>query len=95
MEDELVRRRQWLSREKFLDLLGASNLIPGPSSSELANHIGYLCGGWRGLLIAGSCFILPAALMVAGIGWLHDSGSSCVHLAWHGTCRFARLLSED
>jgi chromate transport protein ChrA len=42
MEDELVRRRQWLSREKFLDLLGASNLIPGPSSSELANHIGYL-----------------------------------------------------
>ena len=71
MEDELVRRRQWLSREKFLDLLGASNLIPGPSSSELAIHIGYLCGGWRGLLIAGSCFILPAALMVAGIGWLY------------------------
>jgi chromate transporter len=71
MEDELVRRRRWLSREKFLDLLGASNLIPGPSSSELAIHIGYLCAGWRGLLIAGSCFILPAALMVAGIGWLY------------------------
>jgi chromate transporter len=71
MEDELVRRRQWLSREKFLDLLGASNLIPGPSSSELAIHIGYLCAGWRGLLIAGSCFILPAALMVAGLGWLY------------------------
>lgn len=71
MEDELVRRRQWLSREKFLDLLGASNLIPGPSSSELAIHIGYLCAGWRGLLIAGTCFILPAALMVAGIGWLY------------------------
>lgn len=71
MEDELVRRRKWLSREKFLDLLGASNLIPGPSSSELAIHIGYLCGGWRGLLIAGSCFILPAALMVAGLGWLY------------------------
>jgi chromate transporter len=62
MEDELVRRRRWLSREKFLDVLGASNLIPGPSSSELAIHIGYLCGGWRGLLIAGGCFILPAAL---------------------------------
>jgi len=71
MEDELVRRRRWLSREKFLDLLGASNLIPGPSSSELAIHIGYLCAGWKGLLIAGSCFILPAALMVACIGWLY------------------------
>ena len=56
MEDELVRRRQWLSRQKFLDLLGASNLIPGPSSSELAIHIGYLLAGWRGLLMAGTCF---------------------------------------
>ena len=71
MEDELVRRRQWLSRERFLDLLGASNLIPGPSSSELAIHIGYLCAGWRGLLIAGNCFILPAAVMVAALGWLY------------------------
>jgi chromate transporter len=71
MEDELVRRRYWLSRERFLDLLGASNLIPGPSSSELAIHIGYLCGGWRGLLIAGTCFILPAAVMVAALGWLY------------------------
>jgi chromate transporter len=71
MEDELVRRRQWLTREKFLDLLGASNLIPGPSSSELAIHIGYLCAGWRGLLIAGSCFILPAAVMVAALGWVY------------------------
>lgn len=71
MEDELVRRRQWLSREKFLDLLGASNLIPGPSSSELAIHIGYLCGGWRGLLVAGTCFILPAAVMVALLASLY------------------------
>jgi chromate transporter len=71
MEDELVRRRGWLSREKFLDLLGASNLIPGPSSSELAIHIGYLCGGWRGLLIAGACFIFPAVAMVTAIGWLY------------------------
>src|SRR5258708_17108668 len=61
MEDELVRRRKWLSREKFLDLLGASNLIPGPSSSELAIHIGYLRAGWTGLLAAGICFILPAS----------------------------------
>jgi chromate transporter len=71
MEDELVRRRRWLSRERFLDLLGASNLIPGPSSSEVAIHIGYLCSGWRGLLIAGSCFILPAAAMVTALGWLY------------------------
>ena len=60
-----------MPREKFLDLLGASNLIPGPSSSELAIHIGYLCGGWRGLLIAGSCFILPAAIMVAALARLY------------------------
>src|ERR1700758_2292924 len=55
MEDELVRRRKWLSREKFLDLLGASSLIPGPSSSELAIHIGFLRAGWMGLVLAGAC----------------------------------------
>lgn len=71
MEDELVRRRRWLSREKFLDLLGACNLIPGPSSSELAIHIGYLRAGWRGLLVAGSCFILPAAVMVSVLAWVY------------------------
>ncbi|MBV9885942.1 MAG: chromate efflux transporter [Acidobacteria bacterium] len=71
MEDELVRRRRWLSREAFLDLLGASNLIPGPSSSELAIHIGYVRGGWLGLLVAGSCFILPAAAIVAALAWLY------------------------
>src|SRR6266567_6791653 len=71
MEDELVRRRQWLSREKFLDLLGASNLIPGPSSSELAIHIGYLRAGWLGLVIGGICFIFPAAILVAGIAWAY------------------------
>jgi chromate transporter len=71
MEDELVRRRKWLSREKFLDLLGASNLIPGPSSSELAIHIGYLRAGWIGLILGGVCFILPAALIVAAIAWAY------------------------
>jgi chromate transporter len=71
MDDELVRRRKWLSREKFLDLLGASNLIPGPSSSELAIHIGYLLAGWPGLLVAGVCFILPAACMVAALAWAY------------------------
>lgn len=71
MEDELVRRRKWLSREKFLDLLGASSLIPGPSSSELAIHIGYLRAGWMGLVIGGVCFILPAAILVACIAWMY------------------------
>jgi chromate transporter len=71
MEDELVRRRKWLSREKFLDLLGASNLIPGPSSSELAIHIGYLRAGWAGLLVGGVCFILPAAILVGCIAWAY------------------------
>ncbi len=72
MEDELVRRRKWLSREKFLDLLGASNLIPGPSSSELAIHIGYLRAGWMGLVLGGVCFILPAAVLVAVIAWTYS-----------------------
>jgi chromate transporter len=71
MEDELVRRRKWLSREKFLDLLGASSLIPGPSSSELAIHIGYLRAGWMGLVVGGICFILPAAILVACIAWAY------------------------
>jgi len=71
MEDELVRRRKWLSREKFLDLLGASSLIPGPSSSELAIHIGYLRAGWAGLLLGGACFIFPAAILVGIIAWAY------------------------
>ncbi len=65
MESEVVQRRRWLSAERFLDLLGASNLIPGPSSTELAIFIGYERAGWRGLVVAGTCFILPAAIMVA------------------------------
>jgi chromate transporter len=69
MEEELVRRRHWLDREAFLDLLGAANLIPGPNSTELAIHVGFARGGWPGLLVAGACFILPAALMVAALAW--------------------------
>ncbi|HEX2714450.1 MAG TPA: chromate efflux transporter [Candidatus Acidoferrales bacterium] len=69
MEDELVRRRGWLTREKFLDLLGAVNLIPGPNSTELAIYVGLLRGGWAGLLVAGVSFILPAAVMVFVLAW--------------------------
>ena len=60
MEDEIVKRRQWITHEHFLDLLGATNLIPGPNSTEMAIHIGYVKAGWRGLVIAGACFIFPA-----------------------------------
>lgn len=71
MEDEVVRRRKWLTREEFLDLLGATNLIPGPNSTELAIHIGHRRAGWSGLVVAGTCFIVPAFLIVAALGWVY------------------------
>jgi chromate transporter len=71
MEDEVVRRRRWLSREQFLDYLGATNLIPGPTSTELAIHIGHARAGWPGLLVAGACFILPASLIVSTLAWAY------------------------
>ena len=71
MEDEVVRRRGWLTPEEFLDYLGATNLIPGPNSTELAIHIGRDRAGWPGLLVAGACFILPATCIVAGIAWAY------------------------
>ena len=63
MQDEVVTKRKWLSETHFLDLLGATNLIPGPNSTEMAIHIGHEKGGWKGLLIAGLCFILPAVFL--------------------------------
>lgn len=71
MRQELVARKMWLSDQEFVDLLGATNLIPGPNSTEMAIHIGYLRGKWRGLLAAGMCFILPAAVIVTAIAWLY------------------------
>jgi chromate transporter len=71
MEDEVVRRRQWLTRDEFLDYLGATNFIPGPNSTELAIHIGKVRGGWPGLIVAGACFIFPAATIVAIIAWIY------------------------
>ena len=67
MEDEVVRRRGWLTRAAFLDYVGATALIPGPNSTELAIHIGLARAGWPGLLVAGACFILPAALIVGAL----------------------------
>ena len=71
MEDEVVERRGWLSRQHFLDLIGATNLIPGPNSTEMTMHVGYERGGWRGMLTAGGCFILPAVLLTGTLGWLY------------------------
>jgi chromate transporter len=71
MEDEVVARRKWVTREAFLDLVGATNLIPGPNSTELAIHLGYRRAGWPGLVVAGLCFIVPAALMVTVIAWAY------------------------
>src|SRR5262245_65934027 len=67
MEDEFVRRRRWLTQQEFLDRLGAANLIPGPSSTEMAIYIGYTKRGWPGLIVAGCCFIIPAAILVCAI----------------------------
>jgi chromate transporter len=64
MDEEFVQRRQWLDRSKLMDMIGFTNLIPGPNSTELAIHIGLERGGWRGLIVAGSCFILPALIIV-------------------------------
>lgn len=69
MEDEVVRCRGWLPRERFLDLLGATNLIPGPNSTEMAIHVGHARAGWPGLVVAGTCFILPAMAIVLVLTW--------------------------
>jgi chromate transporter len=71
MEQRFVRERSWVTREKFLDLVGAVSLLPGPSSTELAIYLGQIRGGFPGLLIAGSAFILPAAILVMGLAWAY------------------------
>ena len=71
MEDEVVRRKRWLSHEEFLDLFAATNLIPGPNSTEMAMHIGHKRAGFAGLLVGGICFILPAACIVLALAWMY------------------------
>ncbi len=71
MEEEFVRGRRWITHAEFLDRLATANLIPGPSSTEVAIFIGQLKGGWRGLIVAGCCFIVPAALIVSVIAWAY------------------------
>jgi chromate transporter len=71
MEEEFVRRRRWITHAEFLDRLATANLIPGPSSTEVAIFVGQLKRGWRGLIVAGCCFIIPAALIVSAIAWAY------------------------
>jgi len=71
MEEEFVRRRQWITQAEFLDRLATANLIPGPSSTEVAIFVGQLKRGWRGLIVAGCCFIIPAAVIVSAIAWAY------------------------
>lgn len=73
MNEEFVYKRRWLSQEKFLNIVAATQLIPGPNSTELAMHIGYLRAGWKGLLVAGAAFICPAAIIVAGAAWFYQA----------------------
>jgi chromate transporter len=72
MQNEVVDKRKWMDHAHFLDLIGATNLIPGPNSTEMAIHIGYERGGWKGLLLAGFCFIMPAVLITGFIAWLYQ-----------------------
>ena len=72
MEEEVVRKRKWMTHEHFLDLIGATNLIPGPNSTEMALHCGKERAGWKGLLLAGACFILPAVFITGAFAWLYQ-----------------------
>jgi chromate transporter len=82
MRDELVKRRKWVDDQEFLDLLGATNLIPGPNSTEMTIHLGYLRAGWPGLIAGGVCFITPAMLIVLGIAWAYVRFGTSPQAAW-------------
>jgi|SRR5271157_1729507 len=71
MRDEVVKKRKWITEQEFLDLFGAANLIPGPTSTETAIYLGYRRAGWMGLVLAGVCFILPAMLIVMILSWAY------------------------
>ncbi len=82
IDDEVVRRRRWMGREQLLDLIGVTNLLPGPNSTELAIHIGYERAGWAGLWVAGSCFILPAMGMVWLLAAIYVRYQTLPQLEW-------------
>ena len=82
MREEVVRRRRWLEDQEFLDMVGATNLIPGPNSTELAIHLGHRRAGWKGLFTAGGLFIVPAVLIVLGIAILYVEYGTTPAFEW-------------
>ncbi|MEM8533993.1 MAG: chromate efflux transporter [Chloroflexota bacterium] len=82
MREEIVKQRKWIDDQRFLDLLGATNLIPGPNSTELAIHLGYVRAGWRGLIVAGVCFIGPAMLIVMALAALYVQYGTTPAAGW-------------
>jgi chromate transporter len=82
MHDETVNRRKWLSDQEFLDLVGATNLIPGPNSTEMAIHIGFRQAGWLGLIVGGCCFIGPAMLIVLLLAWVYVRFGALPQAEW-------------
>lgn len=73
MREEVVKKRKWMDEQHFLDLIGATNLIPGPNSTEMTMHIGHERAGWKGLILAGLCFILPAVIITGIIAILYKN----------------------
>ena len=82
MREEIVQRRKWISDQHFVDLMGEVNLIPGPSSTELAIYLGYVRAGWLGLIVAGVCFIGPAMLIVLALAWAYVRFGTLPQAAW-------------
>jgi len=82
MHDQTVKKRKWLSDQQFLDLVGATNLIPGPNSTEMAIHIGFLRAGWLGLIVGGLCFIVPAMLIVLLLAWVYVRFGAMPQARW-------------
>jgi chromate transporter len=80
--DEVVKRRKWITDQHFLDMLGATNLIPGPNSTEMTMHIGYVRAGWLGLIVGGVCFILPAAVIVGILAALYVEYGTTPAAGW-------------
>ena len=72
MEDEIVKKRKWISQQHFLDLMGATNLIPGPNSTEMTMHCGHERAGWKGLFVAGASFIFPAVVITMVFAYLYQ-----------------------
>src|SRR5687768_16494916 len=82
MEQEIVVKKKWMYRSHFMDLVGSTNLIPGPNSTEMTMHCGYERAGKTGLFIAGTCFILPAVILTGFFAWLYKSYGQVPQLQW-------------